>query len=57
MIKEVSKVIQNEAKEQKGGHLLSTLATSLLGSPLAGKGVVKGGNWVISAGGQVIRSG
>ena len=43
LLKGVSKTIQNEAKEQKGGFLsmlLGTLGTSLLGNILAGKGTI-----------------
>ena len=42
----VSKTIQNEAKEQKGGFvsmLLGTLGASLLGNILAGKGIDRDG--------------
>ena len=42
LIKDVSKTIENEAKEQKGrflGMLLCTLGGSLLGNLLTGKGV------------------
>ena len=40
----VTKTITNETKEQKGGFLstlLGTLAASLLGNTLAGKGIVR----------------
>ena len=43
-LKEVTKTIKNETKEQKGGFssmLLSTIGASLLGNLLAGKGIVK----------------
>ena len=43
LIKEVTKTIQNEAKEQKGGFLsmsLGTLGASLLGNLLTGKGAI-----------------
>ena len=43
-MKGVSQTITNEAKEQKGEFLpmiLGTLAASLLGSALAGKGVIR----------------
>ena len=46
LIKGVSKAIQNEAKDQKGGFLsmlLGTLGASLLGSILAGKGMSRAG--------------
>ena len=42
LLKGVSKIIQNEAKEQKGGFLsilLGTLGATLLGNILAGKGI------------------
>ena len=42
LLKGVSKTIQNEAKEQKGGFfsmLLGTIGASLLGNILAGKGI------------------
>ena len=45
-LKRVTKTIKNETKEQKGGFfsmLLSTLAASLLGNILAGKGIVRAG--------------
>ena len=44
LIKDVSKKTKNEAKEQKGGllgMLLDTLGTRLLGTELAGKGVIR----------------
>ena len=44
LLKEVTKTIKNETKEQKGGFLsmlLSTLGASLLGNLLAGKGIVR----------------
>ena len=43
LLKGVSKIVQNEAKEQKGGFLsmlLGTLSASLLGNILTGKGVI-----------------
>ena len=46
LIKYISETIKIEAKEQKGeffGMLLGTLAASLLGSALAGKGVIRVG--------------
>ena len=42
-IKIVSKTVENEVKEQKGGSpgmLKAALAQSLLGSAVAGKGVI-----------------
>ena len=53
LLKGVSKVIQNEAKEQKGGFfsmLLGALGASLLGSILAGKGMNRAGEGFIRAG-------
>ena len=46
----VSKTIQNEAKEQRGGFLsilLGTLGANLLGNILAGKGINRAGDGVI----------
>ena len=43
LLKGVSKTVQNEAKEQKGGFLsmlLGTLGASLLGNLLTGKGAI-----------------
>ena len=55
LLKGVSKTIQNEAKEKKGGFLsmlLGALGASLLGNILAGKGVIamSQGWWVNQAG-------
>ena len=46
LLKEVSKTIQNEFKEQKGGFLsilLSTLGARLLGNILGGKVFIRAG--------------
>ena len=46
LLKGVSKTVQNEAKEQKGGFLsmlLRTLGASLLGNILAGKEINRAG--------------
>ena len=46
LLKGVTKTIENETKEQKGGFLnmlLSTLGASLLGNLLTGKGIVRAG--------------
>ena len=46
LLKGVTKAIENETKEQKGGFLsmlLGTLGASLLGSLLTGKGMVRAG--------------
>ena len=43
LLKEVTKTVQNEAKEQKGGFLsmlLCTLGASLLGNLLTGRAVI-----------------
>ena len=44
LLKEVTKTVQNEVKEQKGGFLsmlLGTLGASLLGNLLTGKGIYR----------------
>ena len=46
VVKGVSETIKNERKEQKGEFLqmlLGTLADSLLGSALTGRGVIRAG--------------
>ena len=53
LIKDVSEIIKNEAKEQKGGFfstLLGALGASLLGNLLTGKGTIKAGEDTIRAG-------
>ena len=53
LIKDVSKTIQNEAKEQKGrflSMLLGTLRASLLGNLLTDKGKIRAGEGTIRAG-------
>ena len=53
LLKGVSKTIQNEAKEQKGGSFsmfLGTLGASLLGNILAGKRINRAGEGFIRAG-------
>ena len=53
LIKGVCERTKNEAKEQKGGFLgmlLDTLAASLLGDLLTGKGTVRAGECTIRAG-------
>ena len=53
LIKGISEIIKNEAKEQKGGFfsmLLETLAASMLGSALTGRGVIRAGQGAIRAG-------
>ena len=46
LLKGVTGTVQNEVKQQKGGFLsmlLGTLGTSLLGNPLAGRGINRAG--------------
>ena len=46
LLKEITKTIENEAKEQKGGFLgmlLGTLGASSLGNMLTGKGMLRTG--------------
>ena len=54
LLKGVSKRIENETKEQRGGllsMLLGTLGASLLGNMLTGgKGIVRAGEEVVRAG-------
>ena len=53
LIKGVSETIKNEAKEQKSRFLpilLGTLAASILGNALAGKGVIRADEGIITAG-------
>ena len=53
LIKGISETIKNEAQEQKGGFLpmlLGTLAASILGNALAGRGVIRAGQRAIRAG-------
>ena len=59
LLKEVTKTIKNETKEQKGGFLsmlLGTLRASLLGNILAGKGIVRAGSGN-KEGKRVVRAG
>ena len=53
LTKGISKIIKNEAKEQKGGFLgmlLGTLGASLLGNLLTGKGTIRASEGAIQAG-------
>ena len=46
LLKGVTKIVQNEVKERKGGFLsmlLGTLGASLLGNRLTGKGIYRAG--------------
>ena len=54
LLKGVSKTIENETKEQRGGFLgmlLGTLGASLLGILLTGKGIMRAGDGIVRAGG------
>ena len=53
LLKGVSKIIENEIKEQRGGFLsmlLGTLGASLLGNVLTGKGIMRAGDGIVRAG-------
>ena len=53
LIKRVSETIKNEPKEQKSRFLpilLGTLAASILGNALTGKGVIRADEGIITAG-------
>ena len=53
LLKGVSKTIENEIKEQRGGFLsmlLRTLGASLLGNLLTGKGITRAGEGIVRAG-------
>ena len=53
LLKGVSEIVQNEAREQKGGFLsmlLRALSASLLGNILASKEINKAGEGLIRAG-------
>ena len=59
LLKEATKTIKNEMKEQKGGFLsmlLGTLGASLLGDLLAGKGIVRAGSGN-KKGEEIVRAG
>ena len=59
LLKGVSKTIENETKEQRGGFLsilLETLGASLLGNLLSGgKGIVRAGEGIVRAGERVTK--
>ena len=61
LLKGVTKTIENETKEQRGGFLsmlLGTLGASLLGNLLTGrKGILRAGEGVIRAGDGIVRAG
>ena len=53
LLKGVTKTIENETKEQRGGFLsmlLGTLGASLLGNLLRGKGMMRAGEGIVRAG-------
>ena len=61
LLKGVSKTIENETKEQRGGFLsmlLGTLGASLLGNLLTGgKGIIRAGDGIVHAGDGIVRAG
>ena len=60
LLKGVSKTIENETKEQRGGFLsmlLRTLGASLLGNLLTGKGIMGVGDGIVRAGDGIVRAG
>ena len=61
LLKGVSKTIENETKEQRGGFLsmlLGTLGASLLGNLLTGgKGIMRAGDGIVRAGDRIVRAG
>ena len=53
LLKGVSKTIENEIKEQRGGFLsmlLGTLGAGLLGNLLTGKGIIRASDGIVRAG-------
>ena len=53
LLKGVSKTIENEIKEQRGGFLsmlVGTLGASLLGNLLTGKGIIRADDGIVRAG-------
>ena len=53
LLKGVTKTIENETKEQRGGFLsmlLGTLGTSLLDNLLSGKGLARTGEGIVRTG-------
>ena len=43
MLERITKTIENETKDQKGGMLLGTIGASLLGNISTGKGMLRAG--------------
>ena len=59
LLKGVTKKIENETKEQRGGFLsmlLGTLGASLLGNLITGKGIMRTGDGIVRAGSGSIAS-
>ena len=55
LLKGVSKTIENETKEKRGGFssmLLGTLGASLLGNLLTGEGIMRAGDGIVRAGSE-----
>ena len=53
LLKGITKTIENETKEQRGGFLsmlLGTFGASLLGNLLTGKGIMRAGDGIVRAG-------
>ena len=61
LLKGVTKTIENETKEQRGGFLgmlFRTLRASLLGNLLTGgKGMMRAGDGIVRAGNGIVRAG
>ena len=61
LLKEVTKTVENEIKEQRGGFLgmiLGTLGASLIGNLLTdGKGMMRAGDGIVRAGDGIVRAG
>ena len=59
LLKGVTKTIENETKEQRGGFLsmlLGTLGASLLGNLLSGKGLARAGEGIVRVGEGVTKN-
>ena len=57
LLKGVSKTIENETKEKRGGFLsmlLGTLGASLLGNLFTGKGIMRAGDGIVRAGDRIV---
>ena len=56
LLKGVTKTIENETKDQRGGFLgmlLGTLGATLLGNLLTGKGIMRAGDGIVRAGSRI----